>query len=414
MITVFGLGFVGLTTALGFAHFNKQVYGIDLNEYRLKQIREKESPFFEKHFTEELEKHVGKNLRVDVNAKEAVERSKYIFYCVGTPYSPDGSADLTSLFQALQETLQYVSRDSGKILIIKSTVPPSTTKERVIPFIEEHGFVVGKDVYVANNPEFLREGYCWEDFVYADRIVIGCEEQEAVTKLKELYKEFEAPIHNVSYNTGEFIKYLSNTMLATMISYSNEMSMIAHQIGDIEIGKAFKILHEDKRWKTNKMSSYVYPGCGYGGYCLPKDTNALLAISKEKGYVPAILENVIRINSQMPETITNSILESTNKSQKVGILGLAFKPESDDVRDCISAKVINNLLKAGYQEILAYDPVANKLFDSTYHYPLAYMESLEEIMKSSDVLIILTAWKEFEEVFQLKDKLVLDFRYMEH
>lgn len=411
MITVFGLGFVGLTTALGFANKGKKVFGIDINSKRMDLLKDNQIPFLEPYLDEMLQRYNGNNLLLTDDVNAAVEESEFIFYCVGTPYGKDGEADLTYLFNALESTFLSLKKGKKKILIIKSTVPPSTTKERVIPFIEQNGFEVNKDVYIANNPEFLREGKCWDDFINADRIVIGCDSEEGNLKVEELYQDFNIPIYKVSTNTGEFIKYLSNTMLATMISYANEMSIIADCIGDIEISKAFKILHQDKRWTNNTMSSYVYPGCGYGGYCLPKDTNALYAISNQKGYTPNILGNVIKVNNDMVEYIVQKIIKDVTREETIGILGLAFKPNSNDVRDAISVKVIRRLFEMGYNKINAYDPAAIEEFRK-YELPIEYVYDLQEMLKEIDVAIILTEWDEFYSIRSNYKGKLLDFRYM--
>lgn len=412
MITVFGLGFVGLTTALGFAHYGNKVYGIDSNNNRIDLLKSNKLPFLEPQMEEILINQNNNNFFITKDIKEALDDSKFIFYCVGTPYGEKGEADLTYLFQAIEQTLSIIERDSRKILIIKSTIPPSTTKEKIIPFIEGRGFEINKDIFVANNPEFLREGHCWEDFIDADRIVVGCEDESAIKTIRDLYKSFNIPFFSVSYNTGEFIKYLSNTLLATMISYSNEMSNIADSIGDINISKSFKILHLDKRWGNGTMSSYVYPGCGYGGYCLPKDTNALMQMAKNNGYNPNILENVIKLNEDMISHIVNKILNNITKNTKIGILGLSFKPKSNDVRESVSAKIIENLIRLGYSNIAAHDPIAIQEFKDYYNFSISYIDNFDEIYNESDILVVLTGWDEYKVLSMDNSKKVLDFRYI--
>jgi len=413
IISVFGLGFVGLTTALGFAHHGYNVYGIDVDEEKKQILRDGKLPFIEKGLDTALNKYVNKNFIVCDNVKEAVSKSDFIFYCVGTPYSENGEADLKYLMDAVKETLDYIDKKKKTVLIIKSTVPPTTTKDVVLPFIENMGYKISEDLLLANNPEFLREGHCWDDFINPDRIVIGNDNHETFQKMKIIYDVFKAPILSVSYNTGEFIKYLSNTLLATMISYSNEMSNIADAIGSIDISKAFKVLHMDKRWNNCDMKSYVYPGCGYGGYCLPKDTKALYATAKKHGVEPNILCNAINLNDNMPEIICNRIIKKVNKTDKIGILGLSFKPDSDDVRESTSAKIIKILMSKGYTNIIAYDPVAVDEFKNYYNFDIEYVNELNSICERSNVLIILTAWNEFSEVKKNLDKPILDFRYME-
>ncbi len=411
-ITVFGLGFVGLTTALGFAHLGYTVYGVDVDEARKATLRQGQLPFLEPGMGEILQKHLGKNFHVADDAAEAVKQSEYIFYCVGTPYGADGRADLTYLFSAVDTTLSAIRDEKFRVLVTKSTIPPGTTAERILPYVEEHG--KGKKLGVANNPEFLREGHCWEDFIGADRIVLGCGDDHSREMLRQLYEPLGVPIKCVSYSTGEFIKYLSNTLLATMISYSNEMAEVADAIGGIEVAEAFRILHMDKRWGGCNMTTYVYPGCGYGGYCLPKDTAALLAAAKSKDYMPGILREVIQENDNRPKSIADKIAKGLPKEAPVGILGLAFKPGSDDVRDTPAAKIIAALRSLGYKNILAYDPEAAEGFCATYPaLAVKVLPTARAVCESAQVVAIVTAWEEFRDVPALAaDKPVLDCRYM--
>lgn len=411
MVTVFGLGFVGLTTALGFAHMGYQVYGIDVDEERRNRLREGRLPFLEPHMEEELRRHLGKEFIITEDTAGAVADSEYIFYCVGTPYGDCGSADLTYLFSAIDATLDAARDNKFRVLVTKSTVPPSTTAEKIEPYVRNKG-ASGERFGVANNPEFLREGHCWEDFIGADRIVLGCNDSRSREMLTRLYEPMGIPIYAVSHSTGEFIKYLSNTLLATMISYSNEMSQVADVIGGIDVADAFQILHMDKRWNGCNMTSYVYPGCGYGGYCLPKDTCALLAQSEAKGYEPQILRHVIQVNEERPATVARKIAQGFKKDAVIGILGLSFKPESDDVRDTPAYKIIRELAALGYGRIAAYDPAAVEEFRK--HYPeleIDYKDSAAQVYEAADVIAVVTAWEEFLDVPGMGDKRVVDCRY---
>lgn len=416
MVTVFGLGFVGLTTALGFAHLGVKVYGIDVDEQRKNTLRGGELPFLEPHMQEVLKSHLGKNFFVEDDVKKAVADSDYIFYCVGTPYGKDGSADLKYLFGAIDTTVTAIkesgSQSRRRVLVTKSTIPPSTTAEKILPYVKGKG-EIADNIGVANNPEFLREGHCWEDFISADRIVIGCNDEKSEEMLTKLYKPMNIPIIPVSHSTGEFIKYLSNTLLATLISYSNEMSQIADAIGGIDVADAFRILHMDKRWNNCNMTTYAYPGCGYGGYCLPKDTAALLSQSEEKGYEPKILKHVIEMNNERPKAIADKITKELDKDATIGILGLSFKPLSDDVRDTPAARVIRELINKGYRKILAYDPVAIEEFKTHYKdIEIEYAESMQQVCGKADAVAILTAWEEFRSVSSMGTKKLYDCRYM--
>lgn len=439
-VTVFGLGFVGLTTALGFAETGCKVFGIDVDTERKGFLREGTIPFHEPHMEEVLRKHIGQSFFVTDDIPAAIAESAYVFYCVGTPYRADGSADLTYLFSAIDSTLDAVHDEKFRVLVTKSTIPPSTTAEKILPYIKGKG---GKAEHlgVANNPEFLREGHCWEDFMEADRIVLGVNDETSKALLTELYEPMGIPIKCVSHSTGEFIKYLSNTLLATLISYSNEMAQAADAFGGIETAEAFRILHMDKRWNHCNMSSYVYPGCGYGGYCLPKDTSAFYAQAAEKGFDAQILKQVIRTNTDRPARIAEKIaaclrdtVQAENKKTDagtgreagkdggtdmagyagtIGILGLSFKPGSDDVRDTPALKVIQALKKLGCTDIIGYDPVAMEEFARRYpDAEIRFADSLQEIYEKSDVLAIVTAWEEFREAPGLGNKEIIDCRYM--
>lgn len=247
MVTVVGLGFVGLTTALGFAEYGHKVYGLEADPERLTTIRRGELPFLEPGLDEALLRHLGKNFIPTSDWTAAVSDSKYVYYCVGTPYGQDGQADLTYLYGAIEQTLNAIHDDKFRVLVTKSTIPPSTTERRVIPFLKERGVSVPEQLGVANNPEFLREGHCWEDFIHTDRVVLGVSDGRTEHMLRDLYASADAPVFAVSLNTGEFIKYLSNTSLACLISFANEMSIAADAIGGIDIAQAFRILHMDKR-----------------------------------------------------------------------------------------------------------------------------------------------------------------------
>ena len=412
VVTVFGLGFVGLTTAIGFAEKGITVHGLDVDRQRMNTLREGRIPFYEPGLDEAFTRNLVKCFFLQEDEEAAVTESDCIYYCVGTPYGEGGEADLTYLYQAIDTTLQACRDDKYRVLVTKSTIPPSTTAEKVIPYIEAKGYTAGRRLGVANNPEFLREGSCWDDFMHADRIVLGVSDGRTEVILRELYKDFEMPKFVVSLNTGEFIKYLSNTLLATLISYSNEMAQLADTIGEINVAQAFRILHMDKRWGGCNMSSYVYPGCGYGGYCLPKDTNAIYALGKGKGFDAQILKNVIATNDARPGYMVAQIEAQVAKGDCIGVLGLSFKPESDDVRDTPAAKVISGLIADGYANIIAYDPLAIEEFKKRYQLPINYAGSIEAVLTQAKKVVILTAWKEFAKIPVQTQNRIFDCRYM--
>lgn len=415
MVTVIGLGFVGLTTALGFAEYGHKVYGYEINHERMNSIRSGKLPFFEPGLDDALTRHLGKNFIPVDDLSNAIQNSKCVYYCVGTPYSDDGSADLTYLYSAIEQTLGAIHDEKFRVLVTKSTIPPSTTQRKIIPFIESKGIRVPENIGVANNPEFLREGHCWEDFTNPDRIVMGVSDEHSQELLRELYANEPAPLYFVSLNTGEFIKYLSNTALACLISFANEMSLAADKIGGIDIANAFRILHMDKRWQNGSIRNYFYPGCGYGGYCLPKDTNAFYAQAKLSGFDGKILHNVIDLNDNMPKFSAMRIIHDAgeNRSTCIAILGLSFNAGSDDVRDTPAAKIIRELNDSGYENLIAWDPVAVKEFQK--HYPdlqCSYAGDLDEALNKADTAAIITAWPEFRYIISKFHKSITDCRYI--
>ncbi|QIZ06091.1 UDP-glucose/GDP-mannose dehydrogenase family protein [Priestia megaterium] len=417
MITVIGLGFVGLTTALGFREKGYHVYGFDIDQKKKDQLRNGKIPFYEPNLNEKLNKHLNKGFTITADLQEAVINSEVIFLCVGTPSKTDGSADLGYILEAIKNVAGYIKKPEFKVLVVKSTIPPSTTSERIKPYLENLGFKVGVDIGLTNNPEFLREGYAWDDFMNPDRIVIGQDDDKSGKIVETIYQTFNAPIYRVSLNTAEFIKYLSNTMLATLISFANEQSLIARSIGNIDIKKAFQVLHLDRRWSgaPANMSSYIFPGCGFGGYCLPKDTMALVSQSLKNSYTPELLTSTLKVNEAIKEFVVIDVERKVEKNENIGILGLAFKPNSNDIRDTPAKAIIQGLLQKGYTNIIAYDPMANEEFKEVYGFPIQYSPNLSSLLSMVNHVVILTAWDEFiKNEESIKKKNVFDYRYIYH
>lgn len=408
-VAVVGLGFVGLTTALGLAEKGHTVYGFDISADRTKMILHGEVPFYEPGLAEALQNHLQVKFHIAKSMAEAVVDSSVVFFCVGTPGHDDGSADLTQLLKALDSAAGSLADGKYRVLVIKSTVPPGTTEDRIRVYLEN----TPGDYSVAVNPEFLREGKCWDDFMHPDRIVCGVNDARAAEAFTELYRPFKTKVHLTTPSTAEYIKYLSNSLLAALISYSNEMALIGEAIGGIMVSEAFHILHEDKRWNGAGITSYIYPGCGYGGYCLPKDTRALAAQAAVNGVKANILQEVIALNDRMPGVMADRIARSTSLDSAVGVLGLSFKPDSDDVRDSPAAKIIEKLIAKGYSEIYAYDPAANAAFDAMYSFPqVTYCQNKESVCTKSAAIALVTAWGEFAGCKDsFKDKQWIDCRY---
>lgn len=399
IILIIGLGFVGLTTALGFADKGHIVYGVDNDSHKIDELSKSSINLYEPGLNDALKRNLNKSFNLISVLPENICNIDVVFICVGTPCREDGSVDLSCIFSAIDG----LNKNFKGLLIIKSTVPPATTKEKIIPYIKHKKL----NCSVAVNPEFLREGYSWEDFMNPDRIVCGIEDDTVAEILKSIYRDFNAPVIITTLNTAEYIKYLSNTMLANMISFSNEMSIIANAIGNIFVKQAFEALHADKRWGGAPMKNYVYPGCGFGGYCLPKDLSAMITQAKDYGVEPALLKAIQSINRTMPSFYVSQLMKE--KPKNIGILGLSFKPHTNDVRHSPAVPIIKEIINKGCREIYAYDPVSNGAFKQAYPFEIHYCNGADEVCKKTKNVIIITAWEEFKGI----DKLFPEVKFID-
>lgn len=415
MIGVIGLGFVGLTTALGFSESGVPTIGYDTDYSKLDLIKSGKIPFYEPELKEALSRNLSKNFAIAENFSQLIDNSEIIFICVGTPKGSDGGADISQIKSVFDTISGRVKETDEKIVLIKSTVPPSTT-DKMQDYIYTINPNLKEKILIGMNPEFLREGHAWEDFMRPDRIVVGIKcHKEGQKKIKEIYKSFGKDIIITSSRTAEFLKYLSNSLLSTLISFSNEMSVVAKKIGEIDVEKAFKTLHLDKRFFGNPANivSYIYPGCGYGGYCLPKDTEAIAKLSANLGFRPALLEGNLSMNSEIMNILLSDFInEYVDRSTKIGILGLSFKPDSDDIRETPAYQCIKIMRDEGYHDIMAYDPMAMSNFSQRYpELGIAYAGDSNEVISKSTVVFILTAWREFSKL-DYTNKKVYNLRYM--
>ncbi|MGO4532377.1 UDP-glucose/GDP-mannose dehydrogenase family protein [Paenibacillus sp. 2TAF8] len=414
-ITVVGLGFVGLTAALGFAEKGYSVKAYDADIYKTIELSKGELPFHEPGLSTMLNKHLNENLVLCDSLEESLSDVKLIFICVGTPYLEGAGLDLSMLLNVVKDICRFSPKDSYQSIIIKSTIPPGTMRTKIKPVIEECGLRVGQHIGLAYNPEFLREGNAWHDFMHPDRIIIGELDRVTSDLLVKLYESFAVPCAQVTAETAEMLKFSSNALLATMISFANEQALIAEHIGQVNIPELFRLLHMDKRWSGAPagMINYVYPGCGFGGYCLPKDTLALKNTASQHGVEAKILNAVMEVNLDISEhTVRKIIRNLKHRDEQIGILGLAFKPGSDDVRQSPAVGIIEALLDEGCTNLTAYDPMAMRNFEEHYGYPLKMANSLDEIVAGSDICVIVTAWPEFQALTHASNIQIIDARYM--
>ena len=339
-ISIIGTGYVGLVTGACFAELGHNVTCVDVMKEKIDLINNKKSPIYEEGLEEILQKNVGKNLFATLDLKKAVLSTDITFICVGTPPREDGSIDLKNIKESAEQIGSSLkAKKNYHLIVIKSTVVPGTTWQ-IKKIIEK--FSGKKNFGICMNPEFLREGKAIYDFLHPDRIIIGEYDKKSGNILYEIYKDFSCPILRVDLKTAEMIKYASNAFLATKISFINEIGNICKKLG-IDVYKVAEGVGLDSRISPK----FLKAGCGFGGSCFPKDVKALAAKAKELGYTPILLESILEINKNQPlrmiELLRNKIGKLENK--KIGILGLAFKPGTDDIRESPAIEIIKRLIK---------------------------------------------------------------------
>lgn len=407
-IAVIGAGYVGLITAAGFAEKGHRVFCVDIDKRKIELINEKKAPIYEKGLQEILENRIGKNLFATLNLSEAILNSDITFICVGTPTDKDGSSDLKYVKKVSADIAKNLKEKTYHVVVVKSTVVPGTTENIVKPIIEKiSGKICKKDFGLVMNPEFLREGIALDDFLKPDRIVIGSIDKKSGDIVEDLYKDFNSKIFRTDIKTAEMIKYASNAFLATKISFINEIGNICKKLGidTYDVAKGISLDH--------RISPYfLNAGLGFGGSCFPKDLKALIHEAKKVNYNPELLSSVMKVNSKQPYKLIELAKKKVKNfsGKKVAVLGLAFKADTDDIRESQSIPVIKILLKEK-AKISAYDPKAmvnmKKIFSN-----IQYANSAEEALKDADIALILTDWKEFENLdfSVMKNKIVVDGR----
>ena len=392
-IGVIGMGYVGLVTSACFSEFGLFVTCVDKDEKKIRSLKKGIIPFYEPGL-EELVKRNIKQGRLEFTTKtsKAVESSLVIFIAVGTPRRGDGSADLRYVEEVAREIAKHI--DGYKVIVTKSTVPVGTG-EKLREIISEN-LKEQSDFDIVSNPEFLREGSAIEDFMRPNRVVIGAKSPQAIAIMKDLYKPLyliETAFVITNIETAELIKYASNSFLATKISFINEMANLCEKVG-ADVHMVAKGMGFDQRIGQK----FLHPGPGYGGSCLPKDTNALLKIAEEHDIELGIISAVIRANEKQREYMVKKIKDAlgTLKGKTIAILGLSFKPNTDDIRDAPSIYIIKSLLKEE-ASVRVYDPVsmeeANKILPE-----IKYCKDSYDAAKGADALVIVTEWNQFRNL----------------
>ncbi len=406
-ISIIGSGYVGLVTGACFAKLNNEVICVDIDKDKVEKINRGISPFYEKGL-DVLLKDVKDRLKATTDIKNAVINSDVTFICVGTPRGLVGEADLSYIESACKDIGEALKRkDEYHLVVVKSTVPPGTTEHRIKPLLEE---VSKKETYkdfgLAMNPEFLREGNAIEDFMNPDRIVIGVKDDRSKEILLELYKDFNCPKLIVSPTTAEMIKYASNAFLAIKISFINEIGNLCKALG-IDVYEVAKGIGLDKRIGKH----FLRAGIGFGGSCFPKDVKALINKAREHFYHPIILNAALEINEAQPYKLVDLLEKKAGnlRGKDVTVLGLAFKPNTDDVREAPSIKIVNALLNKG-AKVHVYDPKAMENFKRLFGNKIDYCNSAREAVSKSKYVLIVTEWNEFKDKELYKEKYVFDGR----
>jgi UDPglucose 6-dehydrogenase len=402
-IAVIGTGYVGLVTGACFTEMGNHVVCVDLDEAKLARLRRGEMPIYEPGLEAMVESAVANRLlEFSSDIGRALAKAEYVFIAVGTPPGEDGSADLQYVLTAARSIGQHLQH--YVVIVDKSTVPVGTAEKVsaiVAAELQQRGVDIPFDV--VSNPEFLKEGAAVEDFMRPDRIIVGSDSVRAQEKMAELY----APYVRVSdrlicmgVRDAEMTKYAANAMLATRISFMNEIANLCERMG-VDVEQVRKGIGSDKRIGY----AFIYPGCGYGGSCFPKDVQALIHMSRAHSFTPTVLEAVEARNTRQKRVLFEKIQRYFNgelRGRKFGVWGLAFKPGTDDMREAASLVLIEALVEAG-ATVLAYDPVA--LDAAARELPAAWLQDGRvallkyqyDVLKDVDAMVLVTEWKRFRQ-----------------
>ena len=401
-IAVIGTGYVGLVTGACFAEFGVDVTCVDVDTSKIEKLNKGIIPIYEPGLDQIVEKNVkAGRLHFTTDIKSAVEGARVVFLAVGTPPKPDGSPDMSYYQQAAKDVAHAMN--GYKVLVTKSTVPIGTGK-----WLRE--FVTANlktetDFGVASNPEFLREGAAIDDFMRPDRVVIGSNEDAAIEVMKELYRPLyliETPIVITSLEAAELIKYAANAFLATKITFINEIANLCDAIG-CDVHDVARGMGMDNRIGRK----FLHPGPGYGGSCFPKDTRALTTVADQFGVETRIVDAVIEANQRQRDAMIPKIesLVGDLRGKKVGVLGLSFKPETDDMRESPAIEIVHAMIERG-ATVRAFDPVA---MDEAKHFlnGIEYATDEYDAIDGADALVIITEWNQFRALDMEKVKQLL-------
>ena len=419
-IAVIGTGYVGLVSGACFAYLGHKVIGLDIDKEKIERLKRGEVPIYEPGLDKILHRALEEgNIEFTTDYAYAVKNSDFIFIAVGTPSKEDGSADLSFVESAYKSIAEHIGNGDFKVIVNKSTVPVGTgrwAKKFIAELLRKKGVKNPEERFeVVSNPEFLREGKAVEDFMNPDRVVVGADNREVAGMVASLYEKLQPAMLITDLPTAEMIKYASNAFLATKISFINEIANICEATGaDVTVvARGMGLDH--------RISPYfLRAGCGFGGSCFPKDVKALIYTAKQVDGEPKILEAVIEVNEKQKLKPVEKLLKHIPdlRGKTVAIWGLAFKPETDDMREAPSIPIVKRLLELG-ATVKAYDPVAlqnaKRVFKSEiekYGERLQFVTNKDRALEGADALILVTEWEEFRDVDfdKLTGKVVVDGR----
>jgi UDPglucose 6-dehydrogenase len=423
-VAIVGMGYVGLVTGVCLAEKGHDVTCLDLDEEKVAAVRAGRAPIFEAGLDELLERNLGERFRAETSLADAVRTADLTMIAVGTPF--DGKEiDLSAVRTAAREigeTLRIA--DGYPVVVVKSTVVPGSTLKVVVPALEEaSGKGAGVDFGVGVNPEFLTEGQAVDDFMHPDRLVLGSIDERTSAVLEELYASFaDVPRIRTTVTTAEMIKYASNALLATSISFSNELADLCSAVGDVDVVDVMRGLHASTYLtvdgKPAPITSFLEAGCGFGGSCLPKDVKALIAHGERLGTPMPLLQAVIEVNGRRPEEVVAVVQRHLPSlaGARVTVLGLAFKPDTDDVRESPALPIIERLLAEG-AVVRVHDPVVATLPEQLAEAHVELESNLEAALAEADAIVLVTRWQEYERLPELlssreEQPLVVDGRRM--
>ena len=397
-ISVIGTGYVGLVSGTCFAQMGNTVTCVDIDAAKIAKLEAGVIPIYEPGLEEMVhENHKKGTLRFTTDIARAIAESKITFIAVGTPMGEDGSADLQYVLAVAKSIGEHMQ--DYLVVVDKSTVPVGTADKVAATIraeLERRGSAIPFDV--VSNPEFLKEGAAIKDFMFPDRVVVGAESEKAMKVMHDLYAPFMKShdrFIGMDVKSAEMTKYAANAMLATKISFMNEMANICERVG-ADVNKVRNGIGSDSRIGY----SFIYPGCGYGGSCFPKDVQALAKTAKDYGYTPRILDAVEAVNYDQKRVISDKVIKRFGENlegKTFAVWGLAFKPETDDMREASAITIINELTSRG-AKITAYDPKARHEAESFYlkgNERVAYVDAKYDALKGADALILVTEWQEF-------------------